>query len=74
MDARCCTSALFATPAAPQALERTTGELIPCQPPLLKCRREITRAEAIKLWAEKRKAGWQVCPPQWNPPPAVQPR
>jgi hypothetical protein len=74
MDARCCTSALFATPAAPQALERTTGELIPGQALLLKCRKEITREEAIKLWAQKRKAGWQVCPPQWTPLSALQPR
>jgi hypothetical protein len=40
-----------------QALELTTGELIPGRAPLLKCRKEITREEAIKLWAEKRKAG-----------------
>ena len=46
-----------------QALELTSGELIPGQAPLLKCRKEITREEAIKLWAQKRKAGWQVCPP-----------
>jgi hypothetical protein len=57
-----------------QSLELTTGELIPGEAPLLKCRKEITREEAIKLWAEKRKAGWQVCPPQWTPPPALQPR
>lgn len=56
-----------------QALELTNGELIPGQVPLLKCRREITREEAIKLWAEKRKAGWQVCMPQWTPPPEVKP-
>ena len=54
-----------------QALELTTGELIPGQAPLLKCRKEISREEAIKLWAEKRKAGWQVCPPQWTPPSAL---
>ena len=57
-----------------QALELTTGELIPGQAPLLKCRKEITREEAIQLWAQKRKAGWQVCPPQWTPPPALLPR
>ena len=51
-----------------QALELTTGELIPGQAPLLKCRREITREEAIKLWAEKREQGWQPCEPQWPPP------
>ncbi len=51
-----------------QALELTSGELIPGQAPLLKCRKEITREEAIKLWVQKRKAGWQTCPPQWTPP------
>jgi len=54
-----------------QALELTTGELIPGQAPLLKSRKEITRVEAIRLWAEKRKAGWQTCPPQWTPPPPL---
>jgi hypothetical protein len=54
-----------------QALELTTCELIPGQAPLLKCRKEVTREEAIKLWAEKRNAGWQACPPQWTPPPEV---
>ncbi|NQW39731.1 MAG: DUF1651 domain-containing protein [Cyanobacteria bacterium] len=49
-----------------QSLEVTIGELIPGEAaPLLKWRKEITRFEAIKLWAEKRKAGWQVCAPQW---------
>jgi hypothetical protein len=56
-----------------QALELTTGELIPGQAPLLKCRKEITREEAIKLWAQKRKEGWQPCEPQWTPPPEVKP-
>ena len=56
-----------------QALELTTGELIPGQAPLLKCRKEIRREDAIKLWAEKRKAGWQVYKPQWTPPPEVKP-
>jgi hypothetical protein len=56
-----------------QALELTTGELIPGHAPLLKCCREITREEAIRLWAKKRKAGWQVCPPQWTQPPEVKP-
>ena len=47
----------------------TFGEVMPIgEPPLLKSRKEITRVEAIRLWAEKRKAGWQVCPPQWTPP------
>ncbi len=41
-----------------QRLEITTGELLPDQEiPLLKSRRELSRAEALKLWAEKRKAG-----------------
>ena len=55
-----------------QVLEVTIGELIPGEAePLLKRRKEITRVEAIKLWAEKRKAGWQTCPPQWTPPPPL---
>lgn len=57
-----------------QALEVTLGEIMPAgEPPLLKYRREITRVEAIKLWAMKRKAGWQMCPPQWTPPPPLRP-
>jgi hypothetical protein len=57
-----------------QALEVTLGELIHGESaPLLKRRRELTRQQAIKLWAEKRKAGWQVCPPQWNPPQPLGP-
>ena len=51
-----------------QALELTTGELIPGQAPLLKYRKEIRRDEAIKLWAKKLRSGWQVCTPQWTPP------
>jgi len=39
------------------------------EPPLLKHRRELMRNEAIKLWAQKRQQGWQVCEPQWPPPP-----
>ena len=47
-------------------LEITTGELLPDQEiPLLKSRRELGRAEALKLWGEKRKAGWTPCSPQW---------
>lgn len=56
-----------------QSQELTTGELIPGQAPLLKCRKEISREEAIKLWAQKRKQGWQSCEPQWTPPPEVKP-
>ncbi len=49
-----------------QQLEITTGELLPEQEiPLLKSCRELTRAEALKFWAEKRKAGWTPCSPQW---------
>ena len=48
-----------------QSLEVTFGEVMPAgEPPLLKKRREITRVEAIKLWAEKRQHGWQACEPQ----------
>ncbi|MCP9911043.1 DUF1651 domain-containing protein [Cyanobium sp. BA20m-p-22] len=53
-----------------QALEVTFGEVMPSgEPPLLKHRRELMRNEAIKLWAQKRRAGWQVCSPQWTPSP-----
>jgi hypothetical protein len=49
-----------------QRLEITTGELLPDQEiPLLKSRRELSRAEALKFWTEKRKAGWAPCNPQW---------
>ncbi len=49
-----------------QRLEITTGELLPDQEiPLLKSRRELSRAEALKLWAEKRQQGWAPCSPQW---------
>jgi hypothetical protein len=49
-----------------QRLEITSGELLPGEPvPLLKNRREISRDEALKLWSEKRKAGWAPCSPQW---------
>ena len=49
-----------------QRLEITTGELLPDQEiPLLKSRRELSRAEALKLWAEKRKAGWCPCSLHW---------
>ena len=49
-----------------QRLEITSGELLAGEPvPLLKNRREISRDEALKLWGEKRKAGWAPCSPQW---------
>ena len=52
-----------------QALEVTLGELMPGDaPPLLKRRKELTREQAMKLWAQKRELGWQPCAPQWNPP------
>ncbi|MCP9913063.1 DUF1651 domain-containing protein [Cyanobium sp. BA20m-14] len=52
-----------------QSLEVTFGEVMPSgEPPLLKHRRELMRNEAIKLWAQKRRAGWQACEPQWIPP------
>ena len=55
-----------------QVLEVTLGEVMPsAEPPLLKHRKQLSREQAIKLWAEKRKAGWQTCPPQWTPPPPL---
>jgi hypothetical protein len=40
-------------------LEITTGELLPDQEmPLLKQRQELRRTEAVKLWVDRRKAGW----------------
>ena len=55
-----------------QVLEVPLGEVMPSGvPPLLKHRKQLSREQAIKLWAEKRKAGWQVCTPQWTPPPAL---
>jgi hypothetical protein len=47
-------------------LEITAGELLPDQEvPLLKSRRELSRAEAVKLWREKLQAGWRACEAQW---------
>ncbi len=49
-----------------QRLEITCGELLTGeQVPLFKNRREISRDEALKLWGDKRKAGWVHCKPQW---------
>jgi hypothetical protein len=57
-----------------QRLEVTVGELLPGQPvPLLKRRLELSREEARKLWAEKRKQGWQATTPLWHPPQAPAP-
>ena len=50
-------------------LEVTVGELLPDQPvPLLKKRLEISREQALKLWSENRKQGWQTTAAQWQPP------
>jgi len=52
----------------------TLGELmVSGEPPLLKRRKELTREHAIKLWTQKRQAGWTICSPQWNPPPELRP-
>ncbi|WP_259727411.1 DUF1651 domain-containing protein [Synechococcus sp. CS-1326] len=49
-----------------QRLEITSGEVLPDQEiPLLKSRWELSRAEALKLWAEKRQRGWRLCSPKW---------
>ena len=42
--------------------------------PLLKRRWELSREEALKLWAEKRLQGWQACEPQWALATKRQPR
>ena len=58
-----------------QRLEVTVGELLPDQPvPLLKRRLELSREEALKLWAQKRRQGWQATTPLRHPsqPPAQQ--
>ncbi|MCP9774825.1 DUF1651 domain-containing protein [Cyanobium sp. WAJ14-Wanaka] len=53
-----------------QTLEVTLGEVMTSgEPPLLKRRKELTREQAMKLWAQKHQQGWQVCKPQWTPPP-----
>ncbi len=52
-----------------QPVEVTVGELLPDQPvPLLKRRLELSREEALKLWAEKRQQGWLPTTAQWQPP------
>jgi hypothetical protein len=43
------------------------------EPPLLKRREELTREQAIKLWAQKRQQGWQPCATQWLPPVPLSP-
>jgi Protein of unknown function (DUF1651) len=58
-----------------QSLEVTFGEVMAGgEPPLLKKRRELTREQAIKLWAQKRQQGCQSCSPQWALPVKRQPR
>jgi hypothetical protein len=55
-----------------QRLEITSGELLPDQTvPLLKRRWELSREEALRLWSEKRREGWQPTKAQWQPPGAV---
>jgi hypothetical protein len=52
-----------------QRLVITSGELLADQPvPLLKKRWELSREEALRLWAEKRQQGWQLTTAQWQPP------
>jgi hypothetical protein len=47
-----------------QQLEITNGELLLGeQVPLLKNRREISRDEALKLWAARRQEGWRPTQP-----------
>ncbi|WP_254997232.1 DUF1651 domain-containing protein [Cyanobium sp. Maggiore-St4-Cus] len=31
---------------------------------------ELSREQALKLWSEKRKLGWQPTTAQWRPPQA----
>ena len=50
-----------------QPVEVTAGELLPDQAvPLLKRRTELSREEALKLWAEKRQQGWLSTTAQWH--------
>jgi hypothetical protein len=52
-----------------QQLDVITGELLPGQAiPLLKHRRQLSREQALKLWGERRKQGWEPCDPQWSTP------
>ena len=55
-----------------QELEVTSGEWLPDQvAPLLKRRERLSREQAIRLWWQKRQAGWRSCVPQWKPPSPV---
>jgi hypothetical protein len=50
------------------------GELLPDQPvPLLKRRPELSREEALKLWAERGQQGWQATTAQGLPPQRTAP-
>ena len=52
-----------------QELEVTRGEWLPDQAaPLLKRRERLSREQAIRLWRQKRQAGWKSCAQQWPPP------
>jgi hypothetical protein len=57
-----------------QSLVVTFGDVMAGgEPPLLKRRRELTREQAIRLWAQKRQQGCQPTMPQWQTPaPASQ--
>jgi len=66
-----------------QRLEITSGELLPDQPvqllqaqPSAQRRRrwELSRVEAIKLFAAKQWEGWRSCAPHWAPPAHPKPR
>ncbi|WP_225875931.1 DUF1651 domain-containing protein [Cyanobium sp. NS01] len=35
-------------------------------------RRELTGEQAIRLWAQKRQQGWQVCAQHWELSPLPQ--
>ena len=57
-----------------QELEVTSGQLLRDQAvPLLQRRQRLSRDRAIRLWRERRAAGWKTCPPQWTPPPPLNP-
>ena len=52
-----------------QELEITSGEWLSGQAaPLLKRRERLSREQAIRLWRQKRQAGWKSCAQQWPPP------
>ena len=52
-----------------QELEVTSGEWLAGQvAPLLKRRERLSREQAIRLWRQKRQAGWKSCAQQWPPP------